>query len=151
MTKNGLAAVRERIRQAFVTQVHGDVRDEVQVRASREMLAEIEKPVGRPIEAIRKHVAEEFDKARQTPQPMTEPPAQVEQNNPVNTENEYAEHDERAFHVRSKCLSHAALRSVHITSHRILRRGVHQCHEVTAPVETAEELFRQALRHLEEK
>ena len=53
MTKNGLVAVRERIRQAFVTQVHGDVRDEVQVRASREMIAAI-----------------------------TEPPGQVEQNNP---------------------------------------------------------------------
>ena len=39
MTKNGLAAVRERIRQAFVNQVHGDVRDEAQVRASREMLS----------------------------------------------------------------------------------------------------------------
>ena len=39
--KNGLAAVRERIRQAFVNQVHGDVRDEEQVRASREMLAAI--------------------------------------------------------------------------------------------------------------
>ena len=122
MTKNGLAAVRERIRQAFVNQVHGDVRDEAQVRASREMLAAI-----------------------------TEPPAQVEQNDPLEVEKVDAEHDERAFHVRSKYLSHAALRSVHISSHRILRRGVHQCHEVTAPVETAEELFRQALRHLEEK
>ena len=151
MTKNGLAAVRERIRQAFVTQVHGDVRDEAQVRASREMLAEIEKPEGTPIDAIRKHVAEQFNKARQTPQPITEPPAQAEQNNPLKTENVDAEDEERAFHVRSKYLSHAALRSVQFHSHAALRRGVHQCHEVTAPLETAEELFRQALRHLEEK
>jgi hypothetical protein len=120
--KNGLAAVRERIRQAFVTQVHGDVRDEAQVRASREMLAAI-----------------------------TEPPAQVEQNNPLKAEKVDAERDERAFDVRAKYLSHAALRSVQFHSHAVLRRGVHQCHEVTAPVETAEELFRQALRHLEEK
>ena len=122
MTKNGLAEVRERIRQAFVTQVHGDVRDEVQVRASREMLAA-----------------------------MTEPPAQAEQNDPLKAEKIDTQHDEWAFDVCSKYLTHAALRSVHISSHRILRRGVHQCHEVTAPLETAEELFRQALRHLEEK
>jgi hypothetical protein len=148
MTKGGLAAVRERIRQAFVNQVHGDVRDEAQVRASREMLAEIEKPVGRPIEAIRKHVTEEFDRARQTPQPITEPPAQVEQNNPLRTENVDAEHEERAFHARSKYLSHAALRSVHINSHRVLPRGVHQCYLVEAPTESANELFEQALRQL---
>jgi len=121
MTKNGLAAVRELIAARFI-EVHGDVRDKEQLRASREMIAAI-----------------------------TEPAAQVEQNNPLNAEKVDAEHNERAFHIRSKYLSHAALRSVHISSHRILRRGVHQCHEVTAPVETAEELFRQALRHLEEK
>ena len=151
MTKNGLAAVRERIRQAFVNQVHGDVRDEAQVRASREMLAEIEKPEGSPIDAIRKHVGEQFDKARQTAQAITEPPAQVEQNNPLKTENVYAEHDERAFHVRSKYLSHAALRSVHINSHRVLPRGVHQCYVVEAPTESANELFEQALRQMEGK
>ncbi len=122
MTKGGLAAVRERIRQAFVNQVHGDVRDEVQVRASREMLAAI-----------------------------TEPPAQVEQNNPPNAENVSAEHNERAFEVRSKYLSHAALRSVHINSHRVLPRGVHQCYVVEAPTESADELIQQALRHLEGK
>lgn len=148
MTKNGLAAVRECIRQAFVTQVHGDVRDEEQVRASREMLAEIEKPVGRPIEAIRKHVTEQFDKARQTVQPINERPAQAEENTTLKTENAYAEHEERAFHVRSKHLSHAALRSVHINSHQVLPRGVHQCYEVEAPIESANELFEQALRQL---
>ena len=119
MTKNGLAAVRERIRQAFVNQVHGDVRDEVQVRASREMLAAI-----------------------------TEPPAQMEQDKPLKTENVDAEHEERAFHVRSKYLSHAALRSVHINSHRVLPRGVHHCYVVEAPSESADELFEQALRQL---
>ena len=122
MTKGGLAAVRERIRQAFVNQVHGDVRDEVQVRASREMLAAI-----------------------------TEPPAQVEQNNPLKTENVDAEHDEHAFHVRSKYLSHAALRSVHINSHRVLPPGVHRCYVVEVPTESANELFEQALRQLEGK
>jgi hypothetical protein len=122
MTKNGLAAVRERIRQAFVNQVHGDVRDEEQVRASREMLAA-----------------------------TAEPPAQVEQNNPLKTENVDAEHEERAFHVRSKYLSHAALRSIHINSHRLLPRGVHQCYVVEAPTETVAELFAQALRQLEGK
>jgi hypothetical protein len=151
MTKNGLAAVRERIRQAFVNQVHGDVRDEAQVRASREMLAEIEKPEGSPIDAIRKHVAEQFDNARQTAQPITEPPAHVEQNNPLKKKNSYGEHDERAFHVRSKYLSHASLRSVHINSHRVLPRGVHQCHVVEAPTESASELFEQALRQMEGK
>jgi hypothetical protein len=151
MTKNGLAAVRERIRQAFVTQVHGDVRDEAQVRASREMIAEIEKPEGSPIDAIRKHVAEQFDNARQTAQPITEPPAQAEQNKPLKTENVYAEHDGRAFHVRSKYLSHAALRSVHINSHRVLPRGVNQCYVVEAPTESASELFEQALRQMEGK
>ena len=125
MTKNGLAAVRERIRQAFVNQVHGDVRDEAQVRASREMLADNRKP---------------------------KPPATaVEQNNPLKTENVDAEHEERAFHVRSKYLSHAALRSVHINSHRVLPRGVHQCFVVEAPTESANELFEQALRQLEGK
>jgi hypothetical protein len=151
MTKSGLAAVRERIRLAFVNQVHGDLRDEAQVRASREMIAEIEKPVGRPIEAIRKHFTEEFDKARQTPQPITEPPAQAAQNSPLKAENEYAEHDERAFHVRSNYLSHAALRSVHINSHQVLPRGVHQCYLVEAPTESIGELFEQALKQLEGK
>jgi len=122
MTKNGLAAVRERIRQAFVNQVHGDVRDEEQVRASREMIAAI-----------------------------TEPPAQAEQNNPVKAEKVDAEHDQQTFDVRSKYLSHAALRSVHINSHRVLPRGVHQCYVVEAPTESATELFAQALRHLEGK
>jgi hypothetical protein len=120
--KNGLAAVRERIRQAFVTQVHGDVRDEEQVRASREMLAAI-----------------------------TESPARVEQNNPLEAEKVDAEHDERAFDVRSKYLTHAAVRSVHINSHRVLPRGVHQCYVVEAPTESADELIQQALRHLEGK
>jgi hypothetical protein len=119
MTKNGLAAVRERIRQAFVTQVHGDVRDEEQVRASREMLAAI-----------------------------TEPPEQAEHDNLLKKENLCGEHDERAFDVRSKYLSHAALRSVHINSHRVLPRGVHQCYVVEAPTEGAAELFAQALRQL---
>ena len=122
MTKNGLAAVRERIRQAFVTQVHGDVRDEEQVRASREMLAAI-----------------------------TEPPAQAEQNNLLKKENSCGEHDERAFHARSKYLSHAALRAVHINSHRVLPRGVHQCYVVEAPTESIGELFEQALKQLEGK
>ena len=122
MTKNGLAAVQERIRQAFVNQVHGDVRDEEQVRASREMLAAI-----------------------------TEPPAQAEQNNLLKKENSCEEHDEHAFHVRSQYLSHAALRSVHINSHRVLPRGVHQCYVVEAPTETVAELFAQALRQLEGK
>lgn len=36
MTKNGLAAVRALIAARF-KELHGDVRDEVQVRASREM------------------------------------------------------------------------------------------------------------------
>jgi hypothetical protein len=114
--------IRQSEWQAFVNQVHGDVRDEAQVRASRGMLAAI-----------------------------TEPPAQMDQNSPLKTEKTDDKHDERAFHVRSKYLSHAALHSVQFHSHAVLRRGVHQCHEVTAPVETAEELFRQALRHLEEK
>src|SRR5271165_2846102 len=100
MTKNGLAAVRELIAARF-KDIHGDVRDEAQVRASREMLAEIEKPEGTPIDAIRKHVAEQFNKARRT---ATEP-AQVEQNDPLKAEKEDAEHDERAFDVRSKYLS----------------------------------------------
>jgi len=121
MTKNGLAAVRELIAARF-KEVHGDVRDKEQLRASQEMLAAI-----------------------------TEPPAQAEQDNLLKKENSCGEHDERAFHARSTYLSHAALRSVQFHSHAVLRRGVHQCHEVTAPVETAEELFRQALRHLEGK
>jgi hypothetical protein len=119
MTKNGLASVRERIRQAFVNQVHGDVRDAEQVRASREMLAAI-----------------------------AEPPEQVEQNNPLKAEKVDAEHDERAFHARSKYLSDAALRSVHINSRRVLPRGVHQCYVVETPTESASELFEQALRQL---
>jgi hypothetical protein len=119
MTKGGLAAVRERIRQAFVNQVHGDVRDEAQVRASQEMLAEI-----------------------------TEPPAQAEQNNLRKKENSCGEHDERTFHARSKGLAHAALLSVHINSQRMLPRGVHQCYVVEAPSESANELFEQALKQL---
>ena len=151
MSKSGLAAVRERIRQAFVDQVHGDVRDEEQVRASREMLAEIEKPEGSPINAIRKHVAEQFDKARQTPQPITELPEQGDQNSLLNTKILYGEHEERTFHVRSKYLSHAALRSVHIHSHRVLRRDLRECYLVETPTESATELFAQALRQLEDK
>jgi hypothetical protein len=119
MTKNGLASVRERIRQAFVTQVHGDVRDEEQVRASREMLAAI-----------------------------TKPPAQVEQSNLLKTKTEYSEQNEQAFHTRAQYFSHAALRSTQIRSHRVLPRGVHQCYVVETPTESASELFEQALRQL---
>ncbi len=133
MTKSGLAAVRELIAARF-KDIHGDVRDEAQVRASREMLAEIEKPEGTPIDAIRKHVAEQFNKARQTPQPITEPTAQVEQNNPLN--------------VRSKYLFHAALRSFHINSHPVLRRDLRECYLAETPTESAAELFAQALRQL---
>lgn len=151
MTKGtGVQAVRELIAARF-KDIHGDVRDEVQVRASREMLAEIEKPEGTPIDAIRKHVAEQFDKVRQTAQPITERPAQAEQNNQFKTENVYAEHEERAFYVRSKYLSHAALRSPHIRSDRTLPRGVHQCYVVEAPTESAAELFEQALRQLKDR
>jgi hypothetical protein len=118
MTKGGLAAVRERIRQAFVNQVHGDVRDEAQVRASREMLAAI-----------------------------AEPQAQAEQNK-LKKENSFGEHDERTFHARSKYLSHAALRSIQINSQPVLPRGVHQCYVIEAPSESASELFAQALKQL---
>ena len=82
---------------------------------------------------------------------ITEPPAQLEQNNPLKAEKLDPEHDERAFDVRSKYLSHAALCSVHINSHRVLPRGVHQCYVVEAPTESANELFEQALRQLEGK
>jgi hypothetical protein len=116
----GLAAVRELIAARF-KEVHGDVRDAAGVRASREMAAEIEKPVERPIEVIRK------------------------------AENAYDEQEERAFHVRSEYLSCAALRSSHIDSHHVLPRGVHQCYVVEAPTETVAELFAQALRQLEGK
>jgi hypothetical protein len=118
---------RERIQQAFIA-VHGDSRDGVQVRASRELAAEIEKPVEPRLELIRKRIGEQFE-----------------------VKAEYGEHHERAFRSRANHLSHSALRSSHLTSHLTLRRGIHQCHEVSTPVETAEELFRQALCHLEGK
>jgi hypothetical protein len=53
MRGTGVQAVRELIAARF-KEVHGDVRDAAGVRASREMAAEIEKPVERPIEVIRK-------------------------------------------------------------------------------------------------
>jgi hypothetical protein len=120
MTKGtglGVQAVRELIAARF-KEVHGDVRDAAGVRASREMAAEIEKPVERPIEVIRK------------------------------AENAYDEQEERAFHLHSEYLSGAALRSGHIHSHRVLPRGVHQCYVVEAPSESASELIEQALRQM---
>lgn len=70
----------------------------------------------------------------------------MEENNPLTAEK--AKNDERAFHARSKYLSDAALRSVHINSQRVLPRGMHQCYVVEAPTESANELIEQALKQL---
>jgi hypothetical protein len=137
---------KERIQQAFIV-VHNDVRNAEEVRASREMLAEIEKPVEPPLQDIRRHIEEQFNHARQT----HATPVQVEQSSPLKIKTEYGQQEERVFHTRARYFSHAALRSVHINPHWVLQRGVHQCFAVEAPCESASELFEQALKQLSEE
>lgn len=106
---------KERIQRAFIS-VHGDTRDAVQVRASKEMMEALTTPV--------------------TPE--------VEKKSALKSD------EQHVFDKRAKALAHHALRSTHLYPHQALRRGAHQCFEVTTPVETAEELFRQGLKQLSE-
>ena len=113
---------KERIQRAFIS-VHGDTRDAVQVRASKEMMEALTRPVV----------------------PAAEKPTPTLQEQQV-----FDERAKQAFEQRAQALAHCALRSTRLYTHQALRRGVHQCFEVTAPVETAEELFRQGLKQLSE-
>lgn len=114
----GIEAVRARIEAAFRT-LHNDCRDKEQVEADRELHAAIQ------------------------PAERDEVPHSV---NEVETTD--MEHHERVLRVRSKYLYRAALRGPHASSHKTLPRGIHQCFEVNAPAEPAEELFRQGLKKL---
>src|SRR5271166_4288386 len=104
---------------------------------------------GRGIEAVRRHVAEQFGRVHgDLAQAFREiKPAQVEKSSITKTETKYGEQQERAFRIKSKYLAHAASRSTHIHSQRKLRRDQLRF-EVEAPPESVAELFAQALRQL---
>jgi hypothetical protein len=141
MSKGSLAVVLERIRQTFVTQVLGVVRDREAVMASREMAAEIEKPEESPIEQIRT----EFERLRVGLAQEMAKPARVEKSHLPKSENA-----EREFRVHSESLYRAALRSAHAHS-RVRRVDLHHCYVVETPTESAIELFAAALKSLGEK
>jgi hypothetical protein len=147
MSKDGLAAVRERIRQAFVTQVHGDVRDAAQVRASREMLAEIAKPV-EPLESVQTHIEQQFAKvhADLAKTLLKKATPQIERSSIDKTANEYGIQEAREFRIRSKRLYRDAFRTG-LHSRAVRRDQLRFI--VEDSTETASELIAAALKGLE--
>ena len=119
----GLAAVRERIQEAF-KQVHNDCRDKTQRQADEEMIASI-------------HVE---------PAPLRqemETPTLIVENQSLKVS---------ATAQRANAYIGAALRSPQVpkqTAHH--RNNVHLGWEIEAPSESADALIQQALHHLEGK
>jgi hypothetical protein len=147
----GISAARARIEAAFRA-LHSDCRDREQVQADSQLRTSLagepnqqEQSVLLETECVGQRIRAEFERVHTDLAQDMAKPARVEKSSLTKTEQQ-----EREFHVRSKYLCHAALRSVHIHS-RVLPRDLHQCYVVEVPTETASELFVAALRRLEGK
>jgi|HubBroStandDraft_2_1064218.scaffolds.fasta_scaffold00513_11 hypothetical protein len=136
---------KERIQRAFIG-VHGDTRDEVQVRASKEMQAALEKPVEPPLQALRKHIEEQFEKVRQ---PHEVPPRVEKSPLELSEHRVYDERDQQTFEHRAQTLARHACNVVH-TRHR--SRLSHRQHwfvgDLNAPAPDVNRLYEEALRSL---
>jgi FtsZ-interacting cell division protein ZipA len=126
-TGKGIAAARARIETAFRA-LHSDCRDREQVQADlqlRTSLAEVPNANEQPDEQPTKPETEE--EAADTPQV------------------------ESSFHLKSKALTSAALRSPHVSKHAPRRGNVTGGWAIDVPTEDLNTLIAQALKQLEGK